>query len=235
MPARFLAALLAIACLWVSNASSQENRRPRATRTASSEENLSTFFVGRLKYSNTDGNDCGSTAEKLAQLVSSASTIPVQKERKLKITDPLIYETPFLFMNGHHDFVLTKPEIEVLRKYFANGGFLLASGCCTNPAFPAACRRELSRILPGEKIKKIEYDHPIYRSFYRITKIPVQGRSEEVYLEGLFFEGNLVAVLCEEGLCCSFAMDNSCNSGRGIAPELGRQIALNIAVYSLTH
>lgn len=235
MLARLTAALLVVACLLVSGVTAQENRRKRADRFESSEESLATFFVGRLKYSNTDGNDCGSTAEKLAQLVSSASTIPVQKERKLKITDPLIYETPFLFMNGHHDFIFSKPEVEVLRKYFANGGFLLASGCCTNPAFPAACRRELSRILPGEKIKKIEYDHPIYRSFYRIPKIPVQGRSEQVYLEGLFFEGNLVAVLCEEGLCCSFAMDNSCNDDRGIEPELGRQIALNIAVYSLTH
>jgi len=82
-----------------------------------SDDKLATFFVGRVKYSKNDGNDCSGVGKDLIQLVSRASTIQVQ----------------------------------------------------------------------------------------------------------------------EEDLCCSFAMANNCNAGRGIEPNEGKKIALNIAVYSLTH
>jgi hypothetical protein len=51
----------------------------------------------------------------------------------------------------------------------------------------------------------------------------------------LFYEGNLVAVMCEDGLCCAFSANNTCNTGKGVSPEDGQKLALNIAVYALTH
>jgi hypothetical protein len=48
-------------------------------------------------------------------------------------------------------------------------------------------------------------------------------------------EGSLVAVLCEDGLCCAFSANNSCNEGKGVSPADGKRLALNIAVYALTH
>ena len=48
-------------------------------------------------------------------------------------------------------------------------------------------------------------------------------------------KGNLVAVMCEDGLCCSFSANNTCNEGKGISPDDGQKLALNIAVYALTH
>jgi hypothetical protein len=41
--------------------------------------------------------------------------------------------------------------------------------------------------------------------------------------------------MCEQGLCCALAMGNNCNLGHGVSPEDGKKIALNIAVYALTH
>ncbi len=200
-----------------------------------SDDKLATFFVGRVKYSKNDGNDCSGVGKDLIQLVSRTSTIQVQEERKVRLADENLYETPFLFMNGHNDFVLSDVELENLRKYLSHGGFIFASGCCTNPGFPIAWRREFSRIFPGETVKRLSYDHLIYRSFYKLEKIRTIQEQKEVYLEGLSFQGSLVGVMCEEGLCCSFAMANNCNDGRGIEPNEGKKIALNIAVYSLTH
>ena len=56
-----------------------------------------------------------------------------------------------------------------------------------------------------------------------------------IQLEGLFHDGELVAVMGEDGLCCSFAMDGGCNQGRGVPPDEAKKIALNICVYALTH
>src|SRR2546421_6896755 len=101
-----------------------------------SDDKQATFFMGRVKYSSNDGNDCGGVGQDLMKLVSRASTLKIQEERKVKLTDSELFETPFLFMNGHNDFVFTEAEIENLRKYLSHGGFFFGSGCCTNPDFP---------------------------------------------------------------------------------------------------
>ena len=200
------------------------------------DDKQATFFMGRVKYSANDGNDCGGVGQELMQLVSRASTIKVQQEpKRLAGHFAELFETPFLFMNGHNDFVLTEPELATLRKYLSHGGFFFASGCCTSPGFPKAWRREFSRIFPNEKVKPIPYDHLIYRSFYKIDRIRCLHEARDIQLEGLFYEGNLVAVMCEDGLCCAFSANNTCNTGKGVSPEDGQKLALNIAVYALTH
>ncbi|HEY0783097.1 MAG TPA: DUF4159 domain-containing protein [Thermoanaerobaculia bacterium] len=198
-------------------------------------DHLATFFVGRLAFGGNEGGDCGDVGQDLVKLVARASTIHVQEERKLKLSDDGLYETPFLFMNGHNDFTLSAAELANLRKYLEHGGFVFASGCCTNPEFPAAWRRELSRVFPGEKVQKIPYDHLLYRAFYKLDHIRSAHGNRDIYLEGLFHQGDLVAVIGEDGLCCSFSMGNSCNVGKGVAPEDAKKIAVNISVYALTH
>lgn len=198
------------------------------------DDHVSTFFVGRLSFGSNKGDDCGDVGDDLVKLVARASTIQVHEKKLLKVTDEALYQTPFVFMNGHDDFVLSEAELESLRRYFANGGFAFASGCCTNPAFPKAWRREFSRIFPGEKVQKIPYDHLIYRSFYKLDRLTSFDKGN-IYLEGLFHDGELVAVMGEDGLCCSFAMNGSCNSGKGVPPDEAKKIALNICVYALTH
>jgi hypothetical protein len=199
-----------------------------------SDDRYSTFFMGRVKYGQR-WNDCRGVGKNLAKLVSQVSTIHIKEEQDIALTQPQLFETPFLFMNGHYDFVLSDDERENLRTYFAHGGFLLTSGCCTNPDFPKAWRREFGKLFPNETVKRLPYDHPIYRSFYKVERVRSLHEKRDIYLEGLFYRGRLVAVLCEDGLCCAFSMDNSCNVGRGIAPEDGKKLALNIAVYALVH
>lgn len=198
-------------------------------------DQLATFFVGRLRFANNAGGDCGDVGQDLVKLVSRASTIHVQEERTVRLGDEELFETPFLFMNGHNDFVLENAELESLRVYLSHGGFAFASGCCTNPAFPAAWRREFGRIFPGESVRPIPYDHLIYRSFYKLDRIRSASSDRDIHLEGLFHQGDLVAVMGEDGFCCSFTMGNSCNRGQGIQPEDAKKVALNIAVYALTH
>src|SRR5215469_11928328 len=94
---------------------------------AQAEDKQATFFMGRIKYSQNDGNDCGGVGEDLMRLVSRTSTLKIKEERKLRLTDPELFETPFVFMNGHNDFVLTEIELANLRKYLSHGGFFFAS------------------------------------------------------------------------------------------------------------
>ena len=215
--------MLLVATLWaVARAQPSERRR-------------SHFFMGRVRYSQNDGRDCSGVGRNMARLVAEVSTISVSDEKLISLTEPGLFDTPFLFMNGHRDFKFSEAEIENLRVYLEHGGFLFASGCCTNPAFPQAWRREMVRVLPGQSVVRLDYDHPIYRTFYRVERVLSLHRNTEVFIEGVFIGDRLVAVLCEDGLCCAFSADNRCNVGRGISPEDGKQLALNIAVYAMTH
>ena len=98
-----------------------------------------------------------------------------------------------------------------------------------------AAARSLARIFPGETVRRLNYDHPIYRASYRIERVRCLHESKDIYLEGLFHQGELVAVLCEEGLCCAFSEQNRCNTGKGVGTEDGQKLALNIAIYAMTH
>ena len=93
------------------------------------DDKQATFFMGRVRYSSNDGSDCRNVGQDLMNLVSRASTLKIQEERRVRLTDPELFETPFLFMNGHYDFVLTPAELENLRKHLSHGGFFFASGC----------------------------------------------------------------------------------------------------------
>src|SRR5271154_4029371 len=53
----------------------------RESRAADKDENVATFFMGRIKYASNSGNDCSNVGEDLMKLVSQASTIRVQEER----------------------------------------------------------------------------------------------------------------------------------------------------------
>jgi hypothetical protein len=209
---------------------------PTWTMADTAPDKFTTFFVGRLKYANNDGDTCGNVARELGHLLSRASTITVQDEKKIRLADDdSLFETPFLFMDGHDDFVLSDTELGNLRRYFSHGGFMLASGCCSTTGFPIAWRREMNRVFPGESVQKIPYTHLIYHSFYNIDHVRNLATNQDVLLDGLFHNGELVAVMCQDGLVCSFAMGNECNKGQGVDPEDARKVALNVAVYSLTH
>ena len=50
------------------------------------------------------------------------------------------------------------------------------------------------------------HDHLIYRSFYKLDRIVSAHGNREVYLEGLFHQGELVAVLGEDGFNVDLAI-----------------------------
>ena len=199
------------------------------------------LLLGRVKYDRNNGNDCPNVGNALVNLVSQACTLNLGGTRTVELSSEELVSFPFLFMNGHGHFNFSEKERETLRNYFENGGFLLASGCCDRREFPISMRRELTGLFEGQpsarraKFERMPYDHLIYRIQHTVERVTSLNRKTDIYLEGLFFDGRLVAVLCDEGLCCSFSMGNHCNKDRGVPPEIGPRLAVNIAIYALTH
>src|SRR5258706_5122024 len=119
------ASCLLFLCLPLARRAATNTFAPR------NDDKQATFFMGRVKYSSNDGNDCGGVGQDLMKLVSRASTLKIQEERKVKLTDSDLFETPFIFMNGHNDFVSTPAEIKNLIKYLSHDRVSFRSRACT--------------------------------------------------------------------------------------------------------
>jgi len=94
--------------------------------------------------------------------------ITTKKEEKiLSLSDDDIFSYPFLFITGHGRINLTEKEIENLRKYLWNGGFVYADD---DYGMDEYIRREILRIFPSNELIELPLEHPIYQIFYDFPK-----------------------------------------------------------------
>ena len=93
----------------------------------------------------------------------TATGTPVSFElRDVSLTDPAVFEMPFLYMTGTTDFALSEAEIAALRRFLNNGGVLLVEAGEGRASFDAAFRQEIAKVLPGKALAPLPAGHEIY-------------------------------------------------------------------------
>lgn len=148
--------------------------------------------------------DCDRTAMlNLAHQVEqrTGSILPFES-RNVSVEDENLHKAPFLFMSGHNDFVFSDREVEFLRSYLKKGGALWINDSTDvdNETFDRAVRRELARVLPGERMREIPLDHAIFQAPYDLSngfggfRVPPGDKYRQDYLEGVWLENRLTVV-----------------------------------------
>lgn len=149
--------------------------------------------IGRLHYDG--GGDWYANPSSLPNLlkaIGERTTLPVAaREIVVRPTDDRLWDLPYLYMTGHGNVRFSDNELETLRRWLRQGGFLHADD---NYGMDESFRREMKRLLPEAELVDVPLDHPIYRLVYSfprgIPKIhehdgkPAQGL-------GIFLEGRL--------------------------------------------
>lgn len=139
----------------------------------------------------------------LLQTFSRKTSVQVQSAiREVRLTDPGLFDLPFLYLSGHEGFRLTKPELYALSKYLENGGFLFAEACCGRREFDQAFRNELQRVLPDAPLTPVSSDDSLFTEPNRVKRMTVTpllsgrlGRSViEPRLEGVKLHGHYAVV-----------------------------------------
>lgn len=152
----------------------------------------------------------------------------------LKLTDPLLFQYPMLYIVGHGNIRLTENEVVNLKRYLENGGFLFVND---DYGLDESFRREISRVFPTQKLQPIPNTHQIYHSYYKLPGLPKihEHDSEPAQGYGLFHDGRMVVYYVY-----------SADIGDGLEDprvhpedtpevrELAVKMAVNIAVYVLT-
>ncbi len=120
--------------------------------------------VARVQYDGDDWYANPSALPNLIKALRARTTLDVEpQEVRLTLSDDRIWDHPFLYMTGHGQIRFTDAEVERLRQYLLQGGFLHADD---NYGLDAAFRREIARVFPDRELVDVPLDHPIYRIVY---------------------------------------------------------------------
>ncbi len=153
----------------------------------------------------------------------------------LKLTDHELYQYPMLYLVGHGNIRLTEDEVTSLRQYLTKGGFLFVND---DYGLDKSFRREISRVFPKQELQPIPNSHPIYHCFYDLPGLPKihEHDSEPAQGFGIFHDGRMVVFYAYsadigDGLEDPRVHPNDTPEIR----ELASKMAVNIAVYVLSH
>jgi hypothetical protein len=150
--------------------------------------------IGRLHYDG--GGDWYANPSSLPNLLSAIRTrtslAVADRERAVKLTDPILWDVPYIYMTGHGNVTFSDEEVRLLRRYLEGGGFLHADD---NYGMDKSFRREIARVFPDHPLVEVPLDHPVYHVIYDLPNgipkihehdgLPAQGF-------GIFLGGRLV-------------------------------------------
>ena len=91
----------------------------------------------------------------------------------VRLTDPELFQCPFVMMTEVGGAYFTPEEAQQLREYLLKGGFLWADDFWGSYAWES-WTSEFSKVLPPSEypIKDLPRDHPLFRTQFTVNRVP---------------------------------------------------------------
>ena len=173
----------------------------------------------------------------------------------LDMTDERIHNYPFVFMSSPGKMYLETDEVEGLRRYLTNGGFLMVDDFWGRE-YLEHVMGELAQVMPGVTPVELPLSHPIFNMVYKLDRKP-QVPSLNAWQQGYDIEpwhgdmsdpkphflayhdeqGNIMALLCHNNdLADGWEREgeNADYYSRFSVPY-SYPMGINIVVYAMTH
>ena len=175
----------------------------------------------------------------------------------VELTEERLFDYPFIYIVEPGEMELTDEEVDGLRRYLLNGGFLMVDDFWGQWAWDTFYR-EIKRVFPDREPVDLPMDHPIFHTVFplKLTKQELQipnirtgiyseytgvtweqdGR--EVHIRGIFDDkGRMMAIIChntdngdgweEEGVSAYYF--------REFSEKKAYPLGINIVFYAMTH
>lgn len=120
------------------------------------------------------------------QELTSIKVNPINKH--MRLTDPELFDYPFLFMNGVGSLELSQEEANCLRRYLLNGGFLMVDDFWGRDEW-LNMSQEMEKAFPEIKPIDLPLTHEIFHFVYDL-KVKPQVADIRTWRSGLDFEYN---------------------------------------------
>ena len=162
---------------------------------------------------------------------------------EVRLDDPSIFATPFLYWTGDVAFPpMSEAEIVGLRRFVTLGGMVLVDDASASRdaagGFLGSVRRELGRALPSDPIAPLPSTHTIFRSFYLIDR--PEGRvAGPDHLDAIVIDDRAAVVLSGHDLGGAWARDVYGNwtypvePGGDLERERAIRLGVNVVLYAL--
>jgi len=204
---------------------------------AQRQESEGGFTIARLKYGGGGdwyGNQ--SSISNLLEYIQKNTDIDVNlQEARVEISDDALFSYPYIYMTGHGNVRFTDPEVERLRKYLTNGGFLHADD---NYGMDTYLRREMKKVFPDKEWVELPFNHEIYHSHFDFPNgIPKIHEHDGGPGHGLalFHEGRMVVFYSFNTDLGDGWEDPDVHNDPPEVREAALKMGVNIVVYVLTH
>jgi hypothetical protein len=134
--------------------------------------------------------------------------------RILELTDPELFNYPFIYIIEPGHMSLSDSEVTALRRYLLNGGFLMVDDFWGEAEWQNLAE-EMKRVFPDREPQELPLEHPIFHCVYDLKEkpqIPSIGVAQhfrgqgitwerddarEVHYKGLFDDnGRMMAIIC---------------------------------------
>ena len=100
------------------------------------------------------------------------TSLQVNPESKvLRLSDPELFDYPFVYMAGVQTMTLDRTERAALRRYLLNGGFLMMDDFWATQAWRQVSS-EMRRVFPDREPVELPLSHPIFHLVYDLPKLP---------------------------------------------------------------
>lgn len=197
----------------------------------------SAFRIGRLKYAGGGDwyNDQSAEVNLLTFIRQNTGMEVDPRYEFVDINSENFFSYPFLFITGHGNIVFSETEVQRLRTYLENGGFLYVDD---DYGLDKAFRREIKRVFPSQDLVELPFSSPLYHRPFDFPNGPPKthehdGKPAQGF--GLFHSGRLVVYYTYETNPSDGWADPDVHND----PEPKRQEALrfgtNIVLYALTN
>lgn len=149
------------------------------------------------------------------------------------LTDPSLWNQPYLYMTGHGNVRFTDQEVVILRQFLEDGGFLHADD---NYGMDESFRREMLRVFPDAELTELPADHPVFHAFYDLSRgLPKihkhDGNPPQAF--GIFRRGRLVVFYSYESDLGNGWEDADVHQTPPALRELAIRMGVNLFVYAM--
>ena len=114
----------------------------------------------------------------------------------LRLTDPKLFDYPFLYMIEPGRLSFSEEEVVALRKYLLSGGFMMVDDFWGDSQWENF-HQQIKRVFPEREPQDLPLSHEIFQCVYRLKERPQvpsinaawQGRDQGITYE-MFHDGN---------------------------------------------
>ncbi len=208
-----------------------------ALNTLYSQKQGSKFSIARIKYSGGgDWYNDPSSEVNLLEYIDKQTNIPVEPRYVyVDLASDNLFLYPVIYITGHGNLKFSNTEIQKLRSYLQNGGFLYIDD---DYGLDEYIRGEMSRVFPNQKFVELPFSHGIYSAHFDFPNgLPKVHEHDKGSPQGfgLFHDGRLCVYYTYESNLGDGWADERVHQNPQKKREDALKMGTNIIVWALSN